>query len=74
MRYNKRIVVIPSTRMCSRRRFESGQVHLSSFGYIVQVGQIDSESIKYEVDSRYIHHLVRDYLVGPALVIDWANS
>ena len=74
MRYNKHIVVIPSKRMCSRREFESRQVHLSSVGYIVQVGQMDSESIKCEVDSRYIHQLVRDYLVGPALVIDWANS
>ena len=59
---------------CSRREFESRQVHLSGFGYIVQVGQMDSESIKCEVDSRYIHHLVRNYLVGPAPVIDWANS
>ena len=74
MRYNKRIVVIPSKRMCSRREFESRQVHLSSVGYIVQVGHMGPEPIKYEVDSRYIHHLVRNYLVGPAPVIDWANS
>ena len=41
---------------CSGRGFDSRHLHLIVFGYIVQVGHTNSEFVKCEVDSRYIHH------------------
>ena len=57
---------------CSGRGFDSRHLHLIVFGYIVQVGHANSEFVKYEVDSRYIHHFKmveqRKQLVGGVLV------